>query len=128
MKLIRKEMRLNALKLTNTHTASDNADLLIIEGYGCHFNTVNGNGESTVNIYPNPVMGEANLAVNAAMAGNATLRIYDLNGRMVAERRLGYVNEGEQLFTIGTEGMAKGMYLVNVIIGGHTAASKMIVR
>lgn len=45
MKLIRKEMRLNALKLTNTHTASDNADLLIIEGYGCHFNTVNGNGE-----------------------------------------------------------------------------------
>ena len=90
--------------------------------------TVNGNGESTVNIYPNPVMGEANLAVNAAMAGNATLRIYDLNGRMVAERRLGYVNEGEQLFTIGTEGMAKGMYLVNVIIGGHTAASKMIVR
>ena len=45
MKLIRKEMRLNALKLTNTHTASDNADLLIVEGYGCHFNAVNGNGE-----------------------------------------------------------------------------------
>ena len=90
--------------------------------------TVNGNGESSVSIYPNPVMGEANMALNAAVAGNATLRIYDLNGRMVSERRLGYVNEGEQIFTIGTEGMAKGMYLVNVIIGGHTAASKMIVR
>lgn len=45
MKLIRKEMRLNALRLTNTHTASDNADLLIVEGYGCHFDTVNGNDE-----------------------------------------------------------------------------------
>ncbi len=45
MKLIKKEMRLNALKLTSTHTASDNSDLLIVEGYGCHFNAVNGNGE-----------------------------------------------------------------------------------
>lgn len=45
MKLIRKEMRLNALRLTNTHAAKDNADLLIVEGYGCHFNSVNGNGE-----------------------------------------------------------------------------------
>lgn len=45
MKLIKREMRLNALKLTNTHTATDNADLLIVEGYGCHFGTVNGNKE-----------------------------------------------------------------------------------
>ena len=72
--------------------------------------------------------GEANLALTAIEAGNAVLRIYDLNGRMVAERNLGYVNEGEQLYTIGTEGMAKGMYLVNVTIGGHTAATKMMVR
>lgn len=45
MKLIKKELRLNALRLTKTHTASDNADLLIVEGYGCHFNSVNGNRE-----------------------------------------------------------------------------------
>lgn len=38
-------MSLNALKLTNAHTASDNDDLLIVEGYGCHFGTVNGNRE-----------------------------------------------------------------------------------
>lgn len=38
-------MRLNALRLTSTHTAADNADLLVVEGYGCHFNSVNGNGE-----------------------------------------------------------------------------------
>lgn len=45
MKLVRKELRLNALKLTNTRTSKDNDDLLIIEGYGCHFDTVNGNRE-----------------------------------------------------------------------------------
>lgn len=90
--------------------------------------TVNTIGENSVSIYPNPVMGEANLALTAAEAGNAVLRIYDLNGRMVTERNLGYANEGEQVYSIGTEGMAKGMYLVNVIIGGHTAATKMMVR
>ena len=85
-------------------------------------------GNNSVSIYPNPVVGEASLALTAAEAGNAVLRIYDLNGRMVSERNLGYANEGEQVYTIGTEGMAKGMYLVNVIIGGHTAATTMMVR
>ncbi len=89
---------------------------------------VNTVGQNSVSVYPNPVMGEANLAITAAEAGNAILRIYDLNGRLVSERALGYANEGEQVYTIGTEGMAKGMYLVNVIIGGHTAATKMMVR
>ena len=91
--------------------------------------TVNTVGSNSVSIYPNPVInGEANLALSAVEAGNATLRIYDLNGRIVVDRNLGYVNEGQQLYTIGTEGLAKGMYLVNVIIGGHTAATKMMVR
>ena len=85
-------------------------------------------GNNKVSVYPNPVMGEAHVAVTAAEAGNAVLRIYDLNGRMVTERRLGYANEGEQIYTIGTEGMAKGMYLINVTISGHTAATKMMVR
>lgn len=91
--------------------------------------TVNNVGENSISIYPNPVMGnEAHMALTSVVAGNAQLRIYDINGRMVTERNLGYANEGEQVFTIGTEGLAKGMYLVNVIIGGHTAASKMMVR
>lgn len=90
--------------------------------------SVNGNSLNTVSIYPNPVMGEANLSVIAAENGNATLRIYDLNGRCVMNRDLGYAEEGEQTYKLSTLGMTKGMYLVNVIIGGHTAATKMIVR
>lgn len=45
MKIERREWRSNALQLTAQRTASDNGDLLIVEGYGCHFNTENGNGE-----------------------------------------------------------------------------------
>lgn len=90
--------------------------------------TVASVGQSSVSVYPNPVMGEARLSLNAAEAGEAILRVYDLNGRMVNERRLGYANEGEQIYSISTDGMSKGMYLINVIIGGHTAATKMLVR
>lgn len=90
--------------------------------------TVASVGDNSVSVYPNPVMGEAHLALTAAETGMATLRIYDLNGRLVVDRKLGHVAEGGQTYTIGTEGMAKGMYLVNVIIGKHTAATKMLVR
>ncbi len=87
-------------------------------------NTVAG----TVSIFPNPVSGDAHLTLTAAETGNAQLRIYDLNGRCVMDRPLGTVEAGEQTFTVSTEGMAKGMYLVNVIISGRTAVAKMMVR
>ena len=90
--------------------------------------TVEGNGENRVSIYPNPVMGDAHLSIEVAEAGNAYLRIYDLNGRTVVSRNLGHVSEGEQTFTFSTDELNKGMYLINVIIGGHTSATKMVVR
>lgn len=82
----------------------------------------------SVSVYPNPVCGEAHLAVVSDIAANGTVRIYDLNGRCVVERQLGRVAEGENNYSISTEGLTKGMYLVNVIIGGYTSATKMMVR
>lgn len=90
--------------------------------------TVANIGNSSVSVYPNPVSGNAHISLNAAMAGKAQLRIYDLNGRLVLDRNLGHVAEGEQTFTVNTDRMNRGMYLVNVIIGGHTSATKMMVR
>ena len=82
----------------------------------------------SVSVYPNPVCGEAHLAITSEIAANGTVRIYDLNGRCVAVRELGTIAEGESTYTISTEGLTKGMYLVNVIIGGYTSATKMMVR
>ncbi len=90
--------------------------------------TISSIGMNSVSVYPNPVMGEANLDITAAAAGTAVLRIYDLNGRLVMDRTLGHLDEGEQTVILNTTSMSKGMYLINVIIGGHTAATKMLVR
>lgn len=98
------------------------------EDFGVGVPTVSGNGNAAVSIYPNPVAGDAHIDITAAEQGKAVLCIYDVNGRMVQSRDLGVVSEGTQSFTVSTDGMAKGMYLVNVIIGGHTSATKMMVR
>ena len=90
--------------------------------------TVHTVGLNKINLYPNPVSTEAHLDLNAAVAGNAVVRVYDINGRLVMDSNLGYVTEGEHTFTLNTQGYAKGMYLVNVIISGHTATGKMMVR
>ncbi len=90
--------------------------------------TVHNTSMGSVSVYPNPVVGQANLKIVSDMAGNAVVRIYDLNGRLVVNRNLGIVSEGEQTISISTEGLSKGMYLVNVIIGGYTSATKMMVR
>lgn len=90
--------------------------------------TVHSVSPNSVKLYPNPVYNEANLLINANTAGNAVLRVYDLNGRLVMNRNMGFIAEGEQHYTIDCTGMSKGMYLINVIIGGHTSTAKMIVK
>lgn len=90
--------------------------------------TVASTGTCSLSLYPNPVTDVAHLTLSAETAGNAQLRVYDLNGRMVMNRNLGHVAEGEHSFSVSTDGMPKGMYLINVSVSGHTAAAKMIVR
>ena len=68
------------------------------------------------------------MIADAAIAGKGELRVYDLNGRLVMTRNLGHIAEGEHTYSIDCTGMAKGMYLINVTISGHTATAKMIVR
>ena len=98
------------------------------DDYNIGIPTVDGSDLNSVSIYPNPVAGDAHIDITAAEAGNAHLRIYDLNGRCVMENNLGHINEGTQTYTFSTQGMARGMYLVNVTIGGRTSATKMMVR
>lgn len=90
--------------------------------------TVYAVGANKIHLYPNPVSTEAHLELNAAVAGNADIRVYDINGRLVMNKYLGYVAEGEHTFTLNTQSFAKGMYLINLTISGHTATAKMMVR
>ena len=110
-----------SLVTDTVNEASDSIDYASIP-------TVNSIGANSVSVYPNPVAGEAHLALTATEAGNAVMQIFDLNGRRIMTQRLGAVNEGETEFVFDCSYLPKGMYLINITVGSQTAATKMMVR
>lgn len=90
--------------------------------------TVASCGDNTVRFYPNPAVDNATMELNIAKAGNAIVKIYDLTGKVVYFENLGRVAEGVQTRTIDCQRFQHGMYLVNVVINGQKATSKLIVR
>ena len=90
--------------------------------------TVASNGRNEVRFYPNPAVDEATMQLNIVTAGQAVVKIYDLNGRLVMTRDLGRVAEGTTERSIDCSGLARGMYLVNVLVGDTKATSKLMVR
>ncbi len=85
-------------------------------------------GENQVKIYPNPVVDQATLELSVVNGGNAVVRIYDINGKLVHSESLGYLNSGMYNYSIDCSMFNHGMYLVNINLGNESATSKLIVR
>lgn len=85
-------------------------------------------GLNKVSIYPNPASIRATMDMTIAKAGNAILKVYDIAGKVVVNKNLGRLSEGSQKYSIDCSSLNKGMYLVNLIIGGESSATKLIVR
>ena len=90
--------------------------------------TVMNNGSNSVRFFPNPAIDNATMELTVAKPGNAYMRIYDLSGKVVYSENLGVVGEGVHTRTINCQTLQHGMYLVNVVVGGQKATSKLIVR
>lgn len=85
-------------------------------------------GDNRISIYPNPSSDKATIDIAVAHAGNAVMKIYDVNGRMVVCRSLGYLAEGVHQQHVDVSSLTHGMYLVNITFGNQAATSKLIVR
>ena len=90
--------------------------------------TIANVGDNAVRFYPNPAVDNATMELTIAKAGNAVVRIYDLSGKVVYTENLGHMSEGVHTRTIDCQKLMNGMYLVNVVVGGQKATSKLIVR
>ncbi len=66
-------------------------------------------------IFPNPVVDNSNLQFKLAKAGNVTVRIFDLSGKIVATREYENLNAGTNTIGFDTGEMAKGTYVVVVM-------------
>ncbi|MGN0033695.1 MAG: T9SS type A sorting domain-containing protein [Candidatus Limimorpha sp.] len=81
----------------------------------------------SLNIYPNPVRGNANISINLSEAANVSYQIYDLAGRMVANSELGVYGAGEHTISFSTENLANGSYIVRMQAGNNSNSAKILV-
>ncbi len=73
--------------------------------------------------YPNPFRGATNIVFSTPVSGKATLKIYDLNGRMVRTLYTGAVSKGIYQCKFDTKGLdyslGAGYYIPRLSIAGE---------
>ena len=82
-------------------------------------------GTAKVRVYPNPAKSIASLSF-ASTGGRAVVKLFDLQGRLmaiVADRDL---NKGEQVVQISTGRLAPGTYIVSLQQGGIRETLKLV--
>ena len=100
----------------------ENFDMPPLSVLDCTFGTSSSSLDKAFSIYPNPASGYVNVKSNAAQ-NNATVAIYDLNGRMVVNQKL--ANNTTQ---ININGLATGVYVVKINAKDNTQTEKLIVQ
>jgi hypothetical protein len=77
-------------------------------------------------VYPNPVSDLLQVVLDNQELSSATLRILDLNGRLVAEQNYSVV-KGMQELQIPVQQLNEGVYVVSLESAGYIAVSRIII-
>lgn len=75
--------------------------------------------------YPNPFNPSTVIGFQLAVAGEASLKVYDVLGREVAVLVDGMMSAGQHQATFNADGLPSGMYLVRLEAGGQVMTRKM---
>ncbi len=83
----------------------------------------NFNDNNVSSIYPNPTRGAFNIEIGNTISEDITLKVIDINGRLVKESAL-----GNGLNSVNISGMNSGLYILNITSGGNTVTHKLILK
>lgn len=82
---------------------------------------------SGVVAYPNPFTSEVRLSLNASVSGNALIRISDMTGRVVGERKMNLSLGNNDLPIENMSDLKNGLYILNVTLpSGETKTMKVM--
>jgi hypothetical protein len=81
--------------------------------------------QKTIAINPNPVAGVLNLNVESLTAGNATILISDVNGKLLLQKTI-TVSSGSNLIPVAVDHLAKGMYILKFVQDNYVENLKWI--
>ena len=76
--------------------------------------------------YPNPVINTLNLKVTSPDENTASIKVYDLQGRMIHSVDNLSVYRGTQLLTVNTETLPQGQYVYTISIGDENLHGRFL--
>jgi hypothetical protein len=83
--------------------------------------------EITLSAFPNPFKTSATVTVTATETGDATLGVYDLNGRAVQQLYNGMLEKGvSKRFTLSANNLTNGVYLIRLATKGKVVTEKIV--
>lgn len=82
---------------------------------------------SQISVFPNPTEGDLNIHLTSENQSSFLVRITDLNGRIISERKYGKLN-GLLNEKIDLSKQSKGIYIVEVINEYESFASKVVLQ
>lgn len=86
-----------------------------------------GPGQGTARVFPNPCAVQAQVQFATVSPGNATVRVYDLQGRLVESIHEGFLEKGSHGFSMNTSDLSSGMYFVRIRGNGVEATRSFAV-
>lgn len=115
-----------SLRVTNTSGLSDTAAVqvrVVNSGRSAGVDT----GGASFMVYPNPVENTLTVRLTDPNAnGPVLLRMFDMQGRLVVSEET-EVSGGGQLVTFGVNGLARGVYALEVVVG-NARSYQMVVK
>jgi hypothetical protein len=76
-------------------------------------------------IFPNPVVDEANFVFDASAEGNVTLQITDSNGRVVLQMAK-IIRKGDPSVSVDLSALSSGFYIATIENNGQSVSKKLI--
>ena len=79
-------------------------------------------------IAPNPFTSAAAISYSVPQAGNVSLRLYDVAGKLVTTLAQGYTQAGSYTTSVSAAKLASGIYLLKLNCDGNVTTQKLILE
>jgi hypothetical protein len=83
--------------------------------------------ENTITIFPNPVLNSTNISFSLQQAENVSLKIFDLNGRLIQTIADNIFQEGENEVVWNADDLNAGVYFLQFQSAEYLQIKKVIV-
>lgn len=79
-----------------------------------------------INVYPNPLQDQGNIAFSLESDSDVTVQIFNLNGQLVRDIKKNNMAAGNNTIQFGADDLSKGTYIIRLTAGDRVETSKFI--